>query len=172
MIHYMISQTILGKTILAQSDNGLCFVAMDDSEAKLVAALRANYPNSEIKAASTKQFADFSAAFSVIQKLEPNPDLKLYVQGTKFQLAVWQQLCRIPVGQTITYSELAKRIGQPKATRAVANACGANLLAVIIPCHRVVRKSGDLGGYAWGVERKAKLLELEKAQFAQMFKAA
>jgi AraC family transcriptional regulator of adaptative response/methylated-DNA-[protein]-cysteine methyltransferase len=88
-------------------------------------------------------------------------ELPLHVQGTAFQQRVWKALCDIPCGTTCTYSELARKLGQPNATRAVAGACAANNLAVAIPCHRVVRTNGSLSGYRWGVERKEKLLQFE-----------
>ena len=89
-------------------------------------------------------------------------NLPLDVRGTAFQLRVWQALKEIPLGKTVSYGDIAERIGAPKAVRAVAQACSSNHLAVAIPCHRVVRKSGDMGGYRWGVERKKALLELEQ----------
>ena len=88
-------------------------------------------------------------------------DLPLDIRGTAFQSSVWQALCQIPAGTTVTYSEIAKRIGRPKASRAVAAACAANKIAVAIPCHRVVRKDGSLGGYRWVIERKRALLAME-----------
>jgi AraC family transcriptional regulator, regulatory protein of adaptative response / methylated-DNA-[protein]-cysteine methyltransferase len=88
-------------------------------------------------------------------------ELPLDIRGTAFQRRVWQALCQIPAGTTVTYSEIAKRIGTPKASRAVAGACAANKIAVAIPCHRVVRKDGSLGGYRWGIERKRALLAME-----------
>ncbi len=90
--------------------------------------------------------------------------MPLHVQGTAFQQRVWKALCEIPCGTTCTYSELAQKLGQPNATRAIAGACAANTLAVAIPCHRVVRTDGSLSGYRWGVERKEKLLHLEGAR--------
>ena len=91
-------------------------------------------------------------------------DLALDIRGTAFQRRVWQALCEIPAGTTVAYSEIAKRIGMPRATRAVAAACAANKIAVLIPCHRVVRKDGKLGGYRWGIERKRALLAREAKQ--------
>ena len=88
-------------------------------------------------------------------------ELPLDVRGTVFQRSVWQALCQIPAGTTVTYSEIAKRIGRPKASRAVAAACAANKIAIAIPCHRVVRKDGSLAGYRWGIERKRALLATE-----------
>ncbi|HKC40184.1 MAG TPA: methylated-DNA--[protein]-cysteine S-methyltransferase, partial [Gemmatimonadales bacterium] len=94
---------------------------------------------------------------------EPDLDLPLDIRATAFQRRVWQELQRIPFGKTRSYAEVARRIGEPKATRAVAQACGKNPVALVIPCHRVVREDGALGGYRWGVERKEALLEGEKA---------
>ena len=98
-----------------------------------------------------------------VQKPSVGLELPLHVQGTAFQQRVWKALCDIPCGTTCTYSELAQKLGQPSATRAVAGACAANHLAVAIPCHRVVRTNGSLSGYRWGVERKEKLLKVEHA---------
>ncbi|HXM37078.1 MAG TPA: methylated-DNA--[protein]-cysteine S-methyltransferase, partial [Gemmatimonadales bacterium] len=95
---------------------------------------------------------------------EPHLDLPLDIRATAFQRRVWQELQRIPYGQTLSYTEVARRIGEPKATRAVARACATNPTALIIPCHRVVREDGDLGGYRWGLERKKLLLRQEKAR--------
>lgn len=163
MIHYLITSISLGRTILARSSAGLCYVGMADSDAELISALKARFAGVGIARGDEAFERELASVMAYLENLHGACPLPLDIQGTELQKAVWQQLRAIPYGQTITYSELAVRVGKPKAVRAVANACGANALTLIIPCHRVLRKSGDLGGYAWGIERKSALLARERA---------
>ena len=133
----------------------------------LGAELRQRFPAAEITAdeAGLKDWADRVVRF--ITAPDHNLDLPLDIQGTAFQARVWRALQKIPLGKTATYTEIAAALGQPKAVRAVAQACAANKLALIVPCHRVIRSDGELGGYRWGLERKRALLARESAAAAQ-----
>jgi O-6-methylguanine DNA methyltransferase len=162
----------LGWLITAGSSQGLCFVALGDTKLAVVESLRERFPVVEFAPcplAATKaegappplrewhqQLLDFLMGSST------GFDIPLDWQGTPFQQRVWRALTEIPHGETRTYAQLAKAIGQPSAVRAVANACGANKLAIVVPCHRVIGSNGQLTGFRWGVERKQALLELEQ----------
>jgi AraC family transcriptional regulator, regulatory protein of adaptative response / methylated-DNA-[protein]-cysteine methyltransferase len=124
--------------------------------------LAAEFPQAEIKLDEAGMQSQVHMLIAHLQGQLPHPDLPLDVRGTAFQQRVWEELRRIPYGQTVSYSELARRIGQPAATRAVARACATNPAALVTPCHRVIREGGELGGYRWGLERKRALLEQEK----------
>jgi AraC family transcriptional regulator of adaptative response/methylated-DNA-[protein]-cysteine methyltransferase len=138
-------------------------VTLGEKREELTGDLRAEFPQAEIARDETSLRAQVDALLAHLAGQEPHPDLPLDVQGTAFQKRVWEELRRIPYGLTASYSEIARRIGQPSATRAVARACATNPAALVTPCHRVVRESGELGGYRWGVERKRQLLEKEKS---------
>lgn len=164
-ISYSIKKCCLGLALVACSKRGICFIGLGSKENYLVERLQHTFPSSEVlvsHASSTETL--FSKAFECIDNpsLIPKSSLPLDIQGTPFQEKVWDQLLQIPLGKTISYSELATSIGSPKGARAAALACGANKIAVLIPCHRVVRSNGDLSGYEWGVEKKALLLQKEK----------
>jgi len=152
----------LGYVLVAATETGLCSVMLGDDPDRLQQALRDRFP----RATFAPEDADFAGlvAAVVAQIEEParSIDLPLDIRGTAFQQRVWQALRRIPAGQTATYSEVAATIGEPKAVRAVAQACATNRIAVVIPCHRVVGKDGSLTGYAWGTERKRALLDRER----------
>jgi AraC family transcriptional regulator, regulatory protein of adaptative response / methylated-DNA-[protein]-cysteine methyltransferase len=161
LIRYTIGQSSLGSVLIAVNENGLCRIAFDESEAEL----RALYRDATIRedADGLRHIAD-----CVVQEVD-NPDtdqgsdLSLDIQGTEFQKAVWAALRSIPAGETRSYAELATLAGRPSAVRAAGSACARNAFAVLVPCHRVVRSDGDLGGYAWGLDRKRRLLERELA---------
>jgi AraC family transcriptional regulator of adaptative response/methylated-DNA-[protein]-cysteine methyltransferase len=137
--------------------------ALADDRDGLVAALRQRFPAANIIAEDDglKNWADRIVGF--IASPERTLDLPLDIQGTAFQAQVWRALQKIPLGKTATYTDIAAALGQPKAVRAVAQACAANKLALLVPCHRVIRRDGDLGGYRWGIERKRALLDRERA---------
>lgn len=160
-IRYTISPCSLGQVIIAMTERGVCAIAFNDDEASLVAELNKSFPKAEIMKAEDDLAETVGAVVALIDEPSANHDLPLDIQGTVFQEQVWQALRGIPAGTTIGYAELAQRIGRPKASRAVAQACGANKIAVAIPCHRVVRSDGSLGGYRWGIERKEVLLARE-----------
>ena len=160
-IRYAIAATAVGRLLLAATERGVCSIQFGDSDAALEDALRQEYPQAEI-VRKDKELTSWVRAIRDRIRGENGGSLPLDIQATAFQRRVWEQLRAIPAGTTRSYSEIAKRIGQPRAARAVARACATNPVAVAIPCHRVVRNGGGLGGYRWGVERKEKLLELEK----------
>ncbi|MFA7669553.1 MAG: bifunctional DNA-binding transcriptional regulator/O6-methylguanine-DNA methyltransferase Ada [Burkholderiaceae bacterium] len=161
-IHFAVGQCTLGAILVAESQRGICAILLGDDPDALVQDLQKRFPNASL----TGDDADFAQRVARVVGLVETPrlgvDLPLDIRGTAFQERVWQALRTIPPGSTISYAELAERIGSPAAVRAVANACGANWLAVAIPCHRVVRRNGDPSGYRWGVERKQALLKRER----------
>jgi AraC family transcriptional regulator of adaptative response/methylated-DNA-[protein]-cysteine methyltransferase len=162
-INYTIADCPLGKLLVAVTDIGICSVTLGDGGGSLADNLRAEFPQANIARDEKGLQAQVNALLAHLAGQEPHPDLTLDVQGTAFQKRVWEELRRIPYGQTASYGEIARRIGQPTATRAVARACATNPAALVTPCHRVVRENGDLGGYRWGVERKRQLLEKERS---------
>jgi AraC family transcriptional regulator of adaptative response/methylated-DNA-[protein]-cysteine methyltransferase len=162
-IGYVIGASPLGKVLIAATDRGLCSVILGDSDAHLVRDLRVQFPQAKIEPEPSLA----SHLDGVLSQFTEHPaalDLPLDLRATAFQMRVWEALRRIPRGETRTYAELAKSLGNPKAFRAVARACATNPVAVIIPCHRVIGSDGKATGYRWGVERKKKLLELEGAR--------
>lgn len=160
-IVFATGQCSLGQLLVARSKRGICAIALGDKDSLLIADLHRRFP----QATQVQQDADFADTLTQVIALIDTPErglnLPLDIQGTAFQQRVWQALQQIPVGATTSYSELAQRLDMPKATRAVASACAANTLAVVIPCHRVLRTTGELSGYRWGVARKRALLERE-----------
>jgi AraC family transcriptional regulator of adaptative response/methylated-DNA-[protein]-cysteine methyltransferase len=161
-IHYTIAPTPIGKMLLAATERGVCSIHFGDAAATLERELRIEFSKAEITRADGK-LGDQVKALRAILEGESAVALPLDIQATRFQRRVWEALQAIPRGATKSYSKIAADIGQPKAARAVARACATNPVAVAIPCHRVVREDGALGGYRWGVERKKKLLALEAA---------
>jgi len=160
-IRYALADSSLGRVLVAATDAGVCAIQLGDDDAALVTALRERFSAAALEPADDPLAALVEAVTALVEAPGSAADLPLDVRGTAFQQRVWDALRRIPPGETVTYAELARRLGAPRATRAVAGACGANRLAVAIPCHRVVRSDGGLGGYRWGVERKQRLLERE-----------
>ncbi|MBS2010032.1 MAG: methylated-DNA--[protein]-cysteine S-methyltransferase, partial [Cyanobacteria bacterium SZAS TMP-1] len=166
-IYFAAGQCSLGAFVVAMSDKGICAILLGDEPESLVDDLQNRFPRATLIGGNEK----FEETIAAVVQLIENPahgqaalNLPLDIRGTAFQQKVWKALTRIPAGTTITYSELATRIGAPEAVRAVASACGANALAVAIPCHRVVRRGGGLAGYRWGIERKKSLLDREAGQ--------
>jgi AraC family transcriptional regulator of adaptative response/methylated-DNA-[protein]-cysteine methyltransferase len=163
-IRFTTSESPLGRLLIAATDRGICAIRFGDSDSDLELGLRREYPF----AARKRQDDDLKGwNQQVLQHLEGhklNSALPLDIQATAFQRKVWSYLQTIPRGATESYSTVARAIGRPTATRAVARACATNSVALEIPCHRVVREDGGLGGYRWGIQRKKKLLELEKAE--------
>jgi AraC family transcriptional regulator of adaptative response/methylated-DNA-[protein]-cysteine methyltransferase len=162
-IRYTLADCPLGRLLLAGTERGICAVSLGDSDAELEAVLRSEYPAAEIVRADDALRPWFEELLEHLRGQQPHLDLPLDVQATAFQWRVWQELRKIPYGSTRSYSEIARALGQPTATRAVARACATNPVSVIIPCHRVVREDGGLGGYRWGLERKRQLLDREQA---------
>jgi len=162
MIHFAAARSSLGDLVIAATERGLCFVEFGDPEV-LEVELSRRFSGATIKPGDQAFSTLVDQVVAQIDAPRPNEALPLDIRGTSFQERVWRALTAIPPGQTVSYSELAARIGQPTAARAVARACATNGIAVAVPCHRVVRGSGDLSGYKWGVERKRALLDRERA---------
>lgn len=165
-IRFAVGQTFLGSILVASSKKGVAAILLGDDADELVRDLQDRFPRARLIGADADYEAMVARVVGFVEAPELGLDLPLDVRGTSFQQRVWQALREIPVGATISYAEVAQRIGFPKAARAVASACAANNLAVAIPCHRVVRRDSVISGYAWGVERKRALLERE-AQASQ-----
>lgn len=160
-IHFAIGQCSLGAILVARSPRGVCAIALGDDPQVLARELQDRFPQARLIGGDASFERLVAQVVGLVEAPQLGLDLPLDVRGTAFQQRVWQALRQIPAGQTLSYAELAERIGAPTAVRAVAQACGANALAVAIPCHRVVRSDGALSGYRWGVERKRALLERE-----------
>ena len=162
-IHYTAVPTTLGLLLVAVTERGICSVSLGDDEATLVDALRAEFPAADLVRTTDARDRLVDAVVAHVEGTARAEDLPLDLRATAFQWQVWRALQRIPEGATRTYQEVARELGQPSAARAVARACASNRVAVLIPCHRVVRGDGGLGGYRWGMARKAALLAREGA---------
>jgi AraC family transcriptional regulator of adaptative response/methylated-DNA-[protein]-cysteine methyltransferase len=160
-IAYAIGDSPLGRLLVAATTKGICAVFMGDSDAKLERALRDEFPSATLVPGHRGLRGWMLEIVRHLQGRRPRLELPLDVQATAFQAQVWNALSRIPYGETRTYKEVAASIGRPSAVRAVARACATNPVSVVIPCHRVVRTSGQLAGYRWGLERKKALLSAE-----------
>jgi AraC family transcriptional regulator of adaptative response/methylated-DNA-[protein]-cysteine methyltransferase len=156
-IRWTTTDTSLGPMLVAATDKGLCRIAFDEGEA----ALRAHFPKAEIVAGGAALAELAARVVAQVESPDREQNLPIDVQGTAFQEAIWQELRRIPPGETRSYAELAAAAGNPKAVRAAGTACGANHVPVVIPCHRVQRADGSIGGYAYGIERKLALRRRE-----------
>jgi AraC family transcriptional regulator of adaptative response/methylated-DNA-[protein]-cysteine methyltransferase len=154
-------QTPLGLVLIAATEKGLCSVKLGDDAAKLKALLLEEFNQAELAEAPMQELKKKILAF--IAGEASLGRVPLDIRGTVFQRRVWDELRRIPRGETRTYQDIARAVGAPAAVRAVGSACGANPVALVVPCHRAVRTDGGLGGYAWGISRKQRLLELEKS---------
>lgn len=160
-IRFAIGECSLGALLVARSMRGVCAILLGDDPDALARTLRARFPNARLSGEEPGFVELVSRVAAHVEMPSTSLDLPLDIRGTCFQQRVWQALRQIPIGTTATYGEIARRIGATKAARAVAQACAANLLAVAIPCHRVVCGDGALSGYRWGVERKRTLLNRE-----------
>ncbi|MEA3053008.1 MAG: AraC family transcriptional regulator [Sphingomonadales bacterium] len=156
-IHWATGETSLGTMLVAATDRGICRLSFDEGEAEL----RRRFPNATIEQGGEAMAELVDRTVAAVEAPGQAHDLPIDVRGTAFQEAVWRELTRIPPGETRTYAQIAAAVGRPGAVRAVGSANGANSVAVLIPCHRVIRTGGALGGYAYGLERKSKLLERE-----------
>ncbi len=165
-IAYACGTTALGEILMAATERGICFVQFADDTETLTRRLREEFPRAELAASPAQDTealeAWIEALSAYISQGAPRPDLPLDLRGTAFQMKVWRFLLTLDEGEVITYKELAREIGNPKAVRAAASACAANRIGVLVPCHRVLRGDGGLGGYRWGLERKRALLDSEK----------
>jgi AraC family transcriptional regulator of adaptative response/methylated-DNA-[protein]-cysteine methyltransferase len=160
-IRFAIVGSPLGRLLVATSASGVCAVSLGDSDAQLERRLRAEFPRAGIERDDGSLAEVTNKVLAHVRGEGHAHDLPLDVRGTAFQQQVWRALLAIPYGETRSYAQVAAAIGHPRATRAVARACATNPVAVVIPCHRVIRSDGGLGGYAGGVERKERLLEVE-----------
>ena len=162
-IRYTVTPSPMGRILVAGTDRGLAAIYMGRTDPELESTLRREYPQAHI----SRNPASVSALGSPgrekhLAGRHPELDLPLDIQGTAFQRRVWEALRRIPYGETRSYTQVARQLGQPRAQRAVARACATNPVSLVIPCHRVIRGDGGLGGYGGGIERKQALLEKEK----------
>ena len=162
-IRFGVGECSLGAVLVAVSDKGVCAILLGDDPSFLQRELKDRFPEARLIPGG----ADFDPVVTEVAGFIEAPglglDLPLDMRGTSFEQEVWQALCAIPAGSTASYSEIAKRIGATNEAQAVAEACAANTIAVAVPCHRVVRKNGQLGGYRWGFRRKRALLNREAA---------
>jgi AraC family transcriptional regulator, regulatory protein of adaptative response / methylated-DNA-[protein]-cysteine methyltransferase len=163
VIRFAVGQCSLGAILVASSEKGVASILIDDDPEALVRSLQDRFPKTWLVGGDSDYELLVARVVGFVEALGLGCDLPLDVRGTAFQQRVWQALRNIPVGQTATYTEIARNIGAPKSVRAVAGACAANAIAVAIPCHRVVRNDGSLSGYRWGVERKRILIAREAA---------
>ena len=161
-IQYTIVDSALGRLLVGATGRGVCALSLGESDAKLEAFLQAEYPKAEIRRDRNGMSGWVQEIVNHLRGRAPKLDVPVDVEATAFQWRVWEALRAIPYGRTQTYSEVARSIGRPTATRAVARACATNPVAVVIPCHRVIREDGGLGGYRWGLERKQALIERER----------
>ena len=158
VIRWAVVETSLGTMLVAATDKGICRLSFDEDETEL----QRRFPAATIEQGGEALTDLVNGAIAAVENPANMPDLPLDIAGTVFQQAVWKELQRIPPGETRTYAEIAAAVGKPKAVRAAGSANGANNVAVLIPCHRVIRTDGSLGGYAYGLERKEKLLNAER----------
>ncbi len=161
-IRFTTVETGLGWALVAATERGICMTALGDERLALEAELRRRFPAALIWPADAKLTAWAEQIVGFITRPDAQPDLPLDIRGTAFQALVWRALQKIPPGRTASYTEIAAALGRPSAVRAVAQACANNKLALLVPCHRVVRSDGDLAGYRWGVERKRALIARER----------
>ena len=168
-IHWSLVETVLGNALVAATGRGICAIELGEDAAQLECKLHHEFPNADIQhvQAGSDEFLA-PRLHAVAQRLAGQAaDLPLDLVGTAFQKRVWDALMKIPAGQTRSYAELADALGSPKAARAVASACASNRVAVLVPCHRIIRGDGSLGGYRWGLPMKEVLLQREQAIPAQ-----
>ena len=166
-IGFVLVPCSLGQALVAATARGLCAILLADEAAGLEADLRRRFPRAQVQPGDEALRDRVREVVAYLDGAKVSPGLPLDLRGTVFQLRVWRELQRIPAGATSDYSTIATRLGMPRGARAVAKACGDNPVAVLVPCHRVVRKGGDLAGYRWGLERKRALLAREGARAAE-----
>jgi len=165
-IHFAIGISPVGNVLVGESPNGICAVYLGKSAKELMASLQKQFPTAKCVDGGNGIKNTLSKVIEIIHNPQKNTDFNLDLRGTTFQQQVWQALKEIPVGSTVCYSDIAEKLHKPGAVRAIASACGANNIAVIIPCHRVIRKDGAISGYRWGVESKQALLRRERLMLA------
>jgi AraC family transcriptional regulator of adaptative response/methylated-DNA-[protein]-cysteine methyltransferase len=161
VVRFAVGESSLGSFVVAATDVGVCALLLGDDPDELLLDLQERFDGATFVGADADFEATVAAVVGLLDDREPSPALPLDVCGTAFQRRVWDALSRIPRGKVATYAEIAARIGRPRSVRAVANACARSPVALLVPCHRVVRTDGGLGGYRWGIERKEALLQRE-----------
>jgi AraC family transcriptional regulator of adaptative response/methylated-DNA-[protein]-cysteine methyltransferase len=161
-IHYAIADSPLGRLLVAATDRGVCAVYLGDSDEELESLLLREYPAAEVRRGTGLVDRWIASIVNHLKGRQPHLDLPLDVQATAFQRRVWEELRAIPYGSTRSYGEIARRLGEPGAARAVGRACATNPVSIVVPCHRAVREDGAPGGYRWGVKRKERLLATER----------
>lgn len=162
-ISFGIGQCSVGPILVAQNSKGICAILLGDKAEQLTENLQKLFPRAALVNDGAKLEKPLAQVVAFVESPQSGLDLPLDIHGTAFQERVWEALRQVPAGQTVSYTDLARDIGSPSAVRAVARACAANKLAVVIPCHRVLRSDGGISGYRWGVERKRALLHMEGA---------
>jgi len=160
-IRFAVGECSLGSVLVAATGHGVCAILLGDDPDALVQDLQRRFSNAQLVGGDAEFEQLVARVVGLVESPGQSLNLPLDVRGTVFQQRVWRALREIPAGSTVSYSQVAARIGAPKAVRAVAQACASNTVAVAIPCHRVVRRDGGLSGYRWGIERKRALLERE-----------
>lgn len=171
-INFAIGQTTLGEILVASSKKGVVAILLGDDPEKLLCDLQDRFPRAKLIGADEEYEKLVARVVGLIESPRRGLNLPLDIRGTAFQRRVWRALQRISAGTTVSYAEIARRIGSPRSIRAVAGACAANNIAVAIPCHRVVRTDGSLSGYAWGLDRKRQLIDREGEQPAKLKRAS
>lgn len=166
-IHFAIGISPVGQVLTAESANGICAVYLGKSPKEMMASLQKQFPLAQCIDGGAGIKTTLSRVIEQIHNPQKHIDFELDMRGTVFQQQVWQALQEIPAGMTVCYSDIAEKLHNPGAVRAIASACGANRIAVIVPCHRVIRKDGSLSGYRWGVESKQALLRRERLMLAK-----
>ena len=161
-IKYAINDSPFGRLLVGATEQGICMVSLGDVDESLIKALHLEFPKAELEADQAGLKERVGIILDYLSGSQPDFDLPVDIRTTPFRLKVYEALKAIPYGKTCSYEEIAQAIGSPKAVRAVGGACANNPVALVIPCHRVVRKDGSLGGYRWGLGRKEKLLEMER----------
>lgn len=166
VIGHACGETALGLLMIGATDRGLCFLQFGDDEAALRAQLQREFPKARLEAMPEQSAPELSRWMQALSEhlttMQPLPAMPVDLQGTAFQLRVWNYLQGIPAGELRSYAEVAEGIGQPSAVRAVATACANNRVGLLVPCHRVIRSNGELGGYRWGLARKRTLIDAER----------
>lgn len=162
-VSYITGETSLGRVLVATTGRGISAIFLGDNDDALAADLAREFPNAELVPTIDRQDSFIGKIIDLVDRPSASFDLPLDIRGTEFQRSVWAALGEVKSGTTASYKDIANKLGAPNAVRAVAQACGANRLAVVIPCHRVVAASGEISGYRWGVERKRALLDREKS---------
>lgn len=162
LINYSFNESLFGKLIIASTTKGICYIAFEEDEARGLTNLKSKFPNAAF--ISSTDIFQMNALAIFKNKWNNLPQIKLHLKGSDFQLKVWESLLKIPMGKLSTYGAIAEEIGNSKASRAVGTAIGSNPVAYLIPCHRVIQSSGQVGGYMWGPTRKSAIIAWEGAQ--------